>query len=176
MGCLHRIAGRTSTSSTRSSPRAWAITTRSTEPVMTTLYLVRHGETDWNRDGRVQGHSDTPLNATGRAQAKSLASRVDDVTFGSAFSSDSSRAYETASLILAGRRLPITTTKDLRERFLGRWEGELVTHLATSDPEGWRAWLERPRDRAPHGGETEVQLEARVARAVRNIVEASKGQ
>ena len=143
---------------------------------MTTLYLVRHGETDWNREGRVQGHADTPLNATGRAQAKAFASRIVDVALEVAFSSDSRRAYETARIILADRRLPIATMQDLRERFLGRWEGRLVTDLPASEPEAWRAWLERPREWAPHGGETEMELERRVAGALENIVETCKGQ
>jgi 2,3-bisphosphoglycerate-dependent phosphoglycerate mutase len=143
---------------------------------VTTLYLVRHGETEWNREGRVQGHLDPPLNQAGRAQALGLARRLADVAFDAAYSSDSQRAHLTAEIVLAERRVPIVMLPGLRERFLGRWEGVLAAELPTSDPAAWRAWLGRPRDWAPHGGESEVELERRVTAALDGIVAAHPDQ
>lgn len=128
---------------------------------MTTIYLVRHGETDWNRERRIQGHRDPPLNATGRKQARSLARRLSGVAFAAAFASDLKRAWQTAEILLEGTRTPLTACSGLRERYLGRWEGHLMEEIATLDPSAWRDWLNRPRDYAPHGGETEVALEQR---------------
>lgn len=139
---------------------------------MTTLYLVRHGETDWNRDHRVQGHADPPLNETGRAQARDLGARLAGIEFAAAYSSDLQRARQTAEILLDGRDLALNLRPSLRERFLGRWEGHLTSELATLDPEAWRVWLADARDTAPHGGETEDELECRALAAVEKIATA----
>ena len=139
---------------------------------MTMLYLVRHGETDWNRERRVQGHRDPPLNETGRNQARSLARRVSTVAFEAAYSSDLQRAIQTAEILLEGRTISLRLWPDLRERHLGRWEGQIVDDIATLDPVAWGVWLKRPRDHAPHGGETEVELERRTVGALSSIAKA----
>jgi len=89
---------------------------------MTTLLLVRHGETDWNRDGRWQGGSDTRLNDLGREQARALADELDgniDVVY----SSDLARARETADIVAAKLGLEVRVDPRLRERSFGSWEG-----------------------------------------------------
>ena len=95
----------------------------------TTIHLVRHGETDWNRDRRVQGHADVPLNETGRLQAQALAIELADVPLDAAYSSDLSRARETATIVVAQRALPITTSTALREKHFGTWEGLTDTEV-----------------------------------------------
>ena len=90
---------------------------------MTLLLLVRHGETDWNAEGRLQGHTDTPLNDHGRRQARALAGRLADDGIDAVYSSDLSRARETAEIV--GERLGLHVVLDtaLRERDWGTWEG-----------------------------------------------------
>lgn len=136
---------------------------------MTALYVVRHGETAWNREGRVQGHSDVPLNELGREQARELRSRLVEVRFHAAYASDLARARETAELIVGGAP-PVVSLLELRERDCGRWEGQLFAAIAERDPAGWQAWLNPDPLIAPHGGENETQLYRRVAAALEGIV------
>jgi len=90
---------------------------------VTVLLLVRHGETDWNAEGRLQGHTDTPLNDYGRRQAAALAEELAGDGIAAIYASDLSRARETAE-ILGGRiGLPVTVETDLREKNWGSWEG-----------------------------------------------------
>jgi broad specificity phosphatase PhoE len=88
---------------------------------VTTLLLVRHGETDWNRDGRWQGHSDTHLNDAGREQARQVAADLGHVDV--IYASDLTRARETAEIIAADLGLDVRTDARLRERSFGAWEG-----------------------------------------------------
>src|SRR3954464_548312 len=90
---------------------------------MTTLLLVRHGETDWNAEGRLQGHTDRPLSDYGRRQAQQLAEELDGDELEAIYSSDLARASETAEIV--GRRLGLPTVldPDLREKDWGTWEG-----------------------------------------------------
>jgi broad specificity phosphatase PhoE len=123
---------------------------------MTTLLLVRHGETDWNAEGRLQGHTDRPLNDYGRRQARALADRLvgDDIV--AVYSSDLSRAHETAEIIGERLGLPVVTDPDLRERNWGNWEG-----LTGAE-----------RDRVDNVGEPREEHTERVLRAVQRIADA----
>jgi broad specificity phosphatase PhoE len=91
--------------------------------MVTTLLLVRHGETDWNAEGRLQGHTDRPLNEHGRRQAKDLAERLAGEGADAIYTSDLVRAKETAEIV--GERLGLTVVvdPDLREKDWGTWEG-----------------------------------------------------
>lgn len=99
-------------------------TTDKTETT-TMLYIVRHGQTDWNQEKRIQGQTDIPLNITGRAEAANMAETLKDTPFAAAFSSDLQRAYETALILVNNRSMTVKTDKRLRERNFGRWEGSL---------------------------------------------------
>ena len=90
---------------------------------MTTILLARHGETDWNLERRVQGHSDTPLNETGRAQALALAESLDDAALDAIYASDLERAYDTARIVAERKGLLVELLPELRERNFGTWEG-----------------------------------------------------
>jgi broad specificity phosphatase PhoE len=90
---------------------------------MTTILLVRHGETDWNAQRRVQGHSDTPLNETGREQARALAGELAEERIDAVYSSDLVRAHETARIVAESHGLAVIAIPDLRERHFGTWEG-----------------------------------------------------
>lgn len=93
------------------------------------LYLVRHGETEWNAQGLLQGHSDIHLNDIGLSQALALKEALASVHFSAAFSSDLSRAKKTAEIIISNKETPLTLSKALRERTAGPFEGRPVQEL-----------------------------------------------
>lgn len=95
------------------------------------IYLIRHGETDWNIQGRLQGHTDIPLNEKGEEQALGLKEKFTDLHFSAVYSSDLSRAKKTASIILDQKKIEIVETAALRERYMGLWEGKLKSELTT---------------------------------------------
>ena len=132
---------------------------------MTTILLVRHGETDWNLQRRVQGHSDTPLNDTGRAQALALAETLDDVELDAVYASDLARAFETAQVIAQRHGLPVTSVPGLRERHFGTWEGLTDTEIFERYP--------AVKSGAPWGdAETQDEMRERVLGALREIAAA----
>lgn len=106
---------------------------------MTTLLLVRHGETDWNRDGRWQGHSDTHLNDVGREQAARLAAELDGVDV--VYASDLARARETAEILAEPLDLTVRQDKRLRERSFGGWEGKTGPQIEAEFPDAHARWL-----------------------------------
>ena len=107
---------------------------------VTTLLFVRHGETDWNRDGRWQGHSDTQLNDAGREQARRVAGELDDVDV--IYSSDLARARETADIIAAQLGdLEVNVDQRLRERSFGAWEGRTAPEIEADFAEQHARWL-----------------------------------
>lgn len=94
-----------------------------------TIYLTRHGETEWNEKKLVQGHTDIPLNNKGVKQAKQLGKELENIHFNTVFSSDLLRAKNSAEIIVFGKNLKITIIKALRERFFGRFEGKHLDEL-----------------------------------------------
>jgi broad specificity phosphatase PhoE len=131
--------------------------------VPTTILLVRHGETDWNLERRVQGHSDRELNERGRTQARALADELEHEPLDAIYSSDLARAYETARIVAERKGMAVTATRDLREKHFGSWEG-------LTDEEIFRRF---PQARnSPWGdGETTRALSERVLGALRRIAE-----
>ncbi len=107
---------------------------------MTTLLLVRHGETDWNRDGRWQGGSDTSLNDAGREQARTLAEQLDG-NIDAVYSSDLARARETADIVAAKLDLAVQIDPRLRERGFGSWEGLTTTEIEQRFADAHGRWL-----------------------------------
>lgn len=93
-------------------------------PSYCTLYIVRHGQTDWNAQGLIQGETDVPLNKEGVNQAKDLAKNLQKIKFDAIFSSDLVRAKKTAEIIAFERKMAVATTKLLRERRYGKFEGQ----------------------------------------------------
>lgn len=98
-----------------------------------TIYLIRHGETEWNAQGIIQGHSDIPLNKVGEEQANQLAKKLRAVKFSAAFSSDLIRAKRTAEIITLEKKLAVKTTTALRERYFGDYEGKHFSLLHQSE-------------------------------------------
>ena len=129
---------------------------------------MRHGETDWNAERRVQGKTDRPLNDTGRAQARALAAQLAAVPIAAVYSSDLSRALETARIVADARDLRVTPDPELRERDFGTWEGLTDVEI-----------LERfPASRTGPWGdaETREELEMRVLAALRRISARHPGE
>jgi broad specificity phosphatase PhoE len=122
---------------------------------MTTLLLARHGETDWNREGRWQGWADPPLNALGRDQARALADQLCRVPFDAVYASDLLRARETAEIVAAPHGVPVVIDRDLREIDIGSWSGLTRDEIKGQFPDGRRP-----------DGETHDQQATRVRAAV----------
>ncbi len=135
------------------------------------MVLVRHGETDDNREPvRVQGFSDTPLNDTGRAQARAAAARIAAGPPPTAiWSSDLSRARETAEIIGAAVGLAPRLDPRLREADRGRWEGHRFVDIAAEEPERFAAWRRAGAGFRFPGGESLRDQQVRVSAAVRDI-------
>lgn len=148
---------------------------------MTRLILIRHGETEWNRLGLVQGWTDVPLTDVGRRQAAALATAIEPLRPVVIFSSDSGRAFETAEimrhgLIAHGQILPpVLIRRDLREINRGVWEGRNWQDIVAEDPDLYRACRIEP-DAAPPGGESHNQLTDRVRRTLGGIADAYADQ
>ena len=129
------------------------------------VFLARHGETDWNVQGRWQGHTDIPLNAKGRQQARSVADALRGAGLAGLVSSDLSRAHETARIVGAELGLDVAYVDvDLRERMLGAFEGLTREECEQQHPEAWRAW--RQEQKPPIDGEQPETVAVRVIAAI----------
>ncbi|HVM69311.1 MAG TPA: histidine phosphatase family protein [Gaiellaceae bacterium] len=127
---------------------------------MTTIVLARHGETDWNREDRFQGHADRPLNEHGRRQAHELAERLRNDRLAAVYSSPLARALETAQIVAAALGLEVETRDALREIDVGSWQGLTRDEIQARFPGDWEAWLDGAGGWT--GGETYDELQARV--------------
>lgn len=107
-----------------------------------TIYLVRHGETDWNIERRLQGSTDIALNQTGRSQAVVLQKQFENISFDAIYSSNLLRAKETAEIIATDRNLIVTTTTCLRERSWGDHEGQIVNDIKLKYGDAFKPLIE----------------------------------
>lgn len=138
--------------------------------------LIRHGETDYNRELRFQGHVDVPLNATGRGQAERLAAHLAGEPLDVVVCSDLQRARDTAAPLLARRAtLPSRLDAAWREQAFGALEGLVVTDVRERHPEMWAAWSRHEADTAPPGGESYRAFHARVLAALHALAVAHPG-
>ncbi|WP_298815371.1 histidine phosphatase family protein [Chloroflexus sp.] len=144
---------------------------------MTIVYLIRHGETDWNMEGRWQGHIDVPLNEIGYRQARLLANRLarDGVQFQAIYSSDLSRAYQTAWEIGAVLKVPVQLLPALREIDTGEWSGLTTNEVRDRFPAEWEQIMQGV-DLPRGGGETTAALRRRVVTAVEAMVAQHRGK
>jgi broad specificity phosphatase PhoE len=136
---------------------------------MTYLYLIRHGETDWNVEGRWQGHADVPLNERGHQQAAQIAQDLAGAGLAAIYSSDLQRALDTARVLSATTGLPVQTDPRLREINQGEWQGLLAEEVEARYGEMLRRRRLNPLDAAPPGGETVKQVRDRVVSAIEAI-------
>lgn len=145
-------------------------------PITTELILIRHGETDWNRELRFQGHIDVPLNDMGHEQARRLGLRLADEPVQQLISSDLMRAQQTAAPAARQLELEIVTTVSLREQNFGVVEGMRADEIQALHPRAWEDWLKFREDHAMPEGESARQFHARVIEALGRIATAHVGQ
>ena len=142
----------------------------------TTFYLIRHGETDWNLNGRWQGHADVPLNEMGRVQARRLAERLRSrgPQFDLIYSSDLQRAWETARTIGAALDMAPLPLPALREIDIGTWSGLTNAEVTAQDADSFER-IRSGEDLARGGGERFLDLYTRVIAAIERLAEKHPG-
>ena len=143
---------------------------------MTELILIRHGETDWNREHRFQGQIDVPLNASGLAQAERLAERLAAETLDALVCSDLLRARQTAAPAAQRLLLEPDPQPGLREQGFGVLEGLALPEILARYPAEWTAWRRHDPDYALPGGEAVREFHARVLAALRELAARHAGR
>lgn len=131
--------------------------------------LVRHGETQWNTNGRFGGYTDVPLNEKGKEQAKSAGQKLMDEKIDRVYCSDLSRATDTAQAILEHHSLPVNYSKSIREMNFGKWEGLTYKQILEEYPEHSKAWVEDYTHVACLEGESLQMFYDRIAQAFEKI-------
>ncbi len=138
---------------------------------MTELLLVRHGETDWNIQGRFQGQSDPPLNERGLAQARALALALAGEEVAAVYTSDLQRARQTAEILAQSLEAPLRVDPRLREIHQGAWEGMVMEDIRRGYPEEFERRAADPLASVPPGGESVRRVQERALQAVRDVLD-----
>ncbi|WP_323031502.1 histidine phosphatase family protein [Brachymonas denitrificans] len=143
----------------------------------TRLLIIRHGETAWNAERRIQGHTDIPLNDTGRQQARALAEALNDSPIHAVYCSDLQRAEETGRIIASSHDARVITTPQLRERHFGHIEGKTFIDFEVHFPDESMRWRKRdPNWAPPGGGESLADLRDRIVQTVNDIGRQHNGE
>lgn len=145
-------------------------------PDVTRVVAIRHGETAWNVDTRIQGQLDIELNDTGRDQARRLARVLAAEDLQAVYSSDLQRALQTARVLAERAGVPLQADASLRERGFGAFEGLTWSEIEQRHPEESRRWRQREAGFAPPGGETLAAFYARAVEAIAAIAARHRGQ
>jgi len=138
------------------------------------LYLIRHGQTDWNVAGRIQGSTDIPLNAMGKRQAECLAKGMEERPVAKVFTSRLRRAYETGCAIGRSQNVPVERIEGLEEVGYGIWEGLTIDEIARRYPKELEQWYLSPVDVAPPEGESQTEVYERCGKAMEQIMGQAK--
>ena len=133
------------------------------------LYIIRHGQTDWNIAKKIQGRQDIPLNERGRYQAGCLKKAMEDRPVTAVFTSPQIRAMETAKAVASSSGSVVIPVKDLMEINYGSWEGKTEEELLQEDRALYEAWWSHPAETAPPGGESISQVNERCQKAWKEI-------
>ncbi|CAM3814080.1 histidine phosphatase family protein [Mesobacillus thioparans] len=129
---------------------------------MLNLYVIRHGETEWNKEKRSQGRLDSSLTDKGKEDARLLGARLHDTEFKQIISSPSGRTLETAKLIRGEREIPLLTDERLMEIDLGEWQGKTEDEIKTIYPDEFHTYWNEPDIYTSIGGETFLQVQQRL--------------
>ncbi|WP_299028760.1 alpha-ribazole phosphatase [uncultured Thermanaerothrix sp.] len=148
----------------------------SCHPTQCEIWAVRHGQTDWNLEGRYQGQTDVPLNTTGIEQAKHVAASLDGHHFAAIYSSDLKRAHDTALILAARVHCPVIVDPRLREIHQGEWEGMQFSEVVARFPHHISQRQEQPLQVRPPGGESVLEVAQRMAAAANDIASRHPGQ
>jgi probable phosphoglycerate mutase len=140
------------------------------------LLVVRHAETDWNRERRYQGWSDRPLSPAGLAQADAVASALTETPLGAVYASPLRRATETAAAIAARHGRAVIPHGAFKEMGFGRWEGLTAEQARAVEPALYQTWLDAPHLVTAPGGESLVAVRARVLRGLEELRGAHGGE
>lgn len=144
---------------------------------MTRLYVVRHGQTEWNKLNRTQGcGNDLSLSNIGISQAQSIACRLKNLAVDAIYSSDLKRAYETANEISKAHSIPVYVKQELREMNFGCWEGLTSEEIRLKYSDIYEVWRSNPRDTIIPEGETLILLQERVMQAANDILSKHTGK
>jgi probable phosphoglycerate mutase len=143
---------------------------------VTRILAIRHGETLWNVDSRIQGHLDIGLNDTGRWQAKRLGLALKDEPMAAIYASDLSRAHDTALAVSRHTGVPVQAEPGLRERSFGEFEGRTFAEIETELPAQAQRWRQRDPAFTPAGGESLLMLEARVLSVAARLAAQHPGE
>lgn len=142
----------------------------------TRVIAVRHGETAWNVDARIQGQLDVGLNDTGLWQAQQVARALAEEAIGAIYASDLSRAWQTAQVIAHARGIEVAAEPGLRERAFGRFEGRTFADIDASLPAQARLWRTRDPEFAPEGGESLLTFRDRVTHTASRLAALHPGE
>ena len=140
------------------------------------IYLVRHGETLWNVEGKMQGWKDSPLSEQGIGNAKKLGEVLKDVPFDRIYCSPLGRTLATAEYIKGERQIPLVLDDRLKEMGFGTWEGVVRTVLQEQYPEELENFMTRPHQYQPDGGETFDEVFHRVEQGLMDLLHHSQGE
>jgi len=141
---------------------------------MLNIYLVRHGETEWNIEKRLQGWKDSNLTQKGIEDAEALHDHLTDIEFDSIYSSTSRRAFKTAEVILGERKLKIIADEKLREIYLGDWEGKTTYEIEQLYPNDYYNFWNAPSLYNPKNSETFIQVQERALKTINKIIDEKK--
>ena len=141
----------------------------------TTIYLIRHGECAGNKENRIRGCVDFPLNDNGIKQAYALAEAMRDKKIEYIYSSPLSRAVSTAEILGDALKLPYEVRDGFCNIHLGPWENRIKEELAVQEPEKWQTWLDQPEELVIEGGETLDQVGERAIRDLNAVIEEHRG-
>ena len=142
----------------------------------TRILAIRHGETLWNVDSRIQGHLDIGLNDTGRWQSERLGLALKDESIAAIYASNLSRAYDTALAVSRHTGVPVQAEPGLRERSFGEFEGRTFAEIETELPAQAQRWRQRDPTFTPAGGESLLMLEARVLSVAARLAAQHPGE
>ena len=142
----------------------------------TRLIVVRHGETAWNVDTRIQGHLDIPLNDTGLWQARQLGDALAGEAISAIYTSDLLRARKTAQAVADATGAALVDEPGLRERAFGSFQGRTFAEVEAEHPEQARRWRQRDPDYAPQGGESLRVLRERVVDTTHRLAARHPGE
>lgn len=143
---------------------------------MSKVYIVRHGESVWNLEHRLQGGQDPALSDAGYRQAGRVAEVLEGLGVAAVYSSPLRRAAETARVVAGALRVPLHLHADLREICMGAWEGVPYRELLARNGEAYRAWIAAPADRCPPDGEPMAVFAERVRAALEEVREKYPGE
>ena len=141
-----------------------------------TIYIVRHGQTEWNLLGKTQGHGNSDLTPKGIEQAELLADSTTKYPIDYIYSSDLGRAYQTAEIIGNKLNIEVEKTEALREMNFGTWEGRIIKDIIEEDPELYKMWRNEPHLAKIPQGETLSQIKERTDAFIKEINEKYDGK